>query len=53
VCPDVQAAAVRHVDVKQQQIPAAFAQLVQRLFAGGRLTHLANRSIFLQQLHQS
>src|SRR5262245_14791805 len=49
---DVHAAAIRHADVEDQELPVAFPQPFKGLLAGGRLSNLADRGVLAQQLPQ-
>ena len=50
---DVQAAAIRHVDVEQHQIPILLAQQVQSLVAAGGFAHGVDAGICFQELLES
>ena len=50
---DVQAAAVRHVNVEQHEIPILLAQQIERLVAAGRLAHGIDARIGFEELLES
>src|SRR5262245_22109584 len=49
---DVHAAAVRHADVEDQELPGGLAQPFERLLAGSGLADLADRRVIRQHLAQ-
>jgi hypothetical protein len=53
VLEDVEAAAIRHRDVEDQEVPLAIAQPVQRLLPGLRFADLADGVVRAQELPQS
>jgi hypothetical protein len=50
---NVEAAAVGHVDVEQDQVPFLFAELVEGLAAGGGLSDGVDGRVGLQELFES
>ncbi len=53
VAEDVHAAAVRHADVEDQQLPGPLAQAIERLLAGRRLADLPHGRVLGQHLAQA
>ena len=50
---DIKAAAVRHVDVEQHEIPILFAQQVEGFVAARCLTHRIDAGVGLEELLES